>query len=503
MPFKNALVSVSNKEGLIELLTPLVKAGLRVVSTGGTARHLRDHGLPVVDISEQTHFPEILDGRVKTLHPYVHMALLARLDSAEHRQVLKEYKIEPFDLVICNLYPFEASAQKGLTGEDLIEQIDIGGPSMLRSSAKNFNTVTVVCDPQDYPLIASGSNLELRQALAAKVFAHTSYYDSLISFSLSATQDAAPTFALGLKEKQSLRYGENPHQKAKWYVQPLQRGLQSAEILQGKELSYNNILDLDAALSLACQFSDPCAVAVKHNNPCGVATDKNAAYALEKALKADPVSVFGGIIAFNREVGLFEAQMLNQLFLECVLAPSFSTEALQELSKKKNLRLLQMAFPRLQDLKTQYKSVYGGWLAQEPDVFFGRTEHWNFLNNDIQSSIVNDMLFGERVCASLKSNAIAIVREGQTLGLGMGQVNRVDAVEQAVQRMKEHHGAAKMAVLVSDAFFPFADSIEKIAKAGIGYILQPGGSVKDQEVIEAANKYEIKMVLTGSRHFRH
>jgi phosphoribosylaminoimidazolecarboxamide formyltransferase/IMP cyclohydrolase len=503
--FKNALVSVSDKTGLLEFLTPF-KEGLRIVSTGGTAQYLRDHGFKVVDISEQTGFPEVMDGRVKTLHPHVHMALLGRMDKTEHVETLNRFGVQNFDLVICNLYPFEEAVMKNSSQEELIEKIDIGGPSMLRSAAKNFKTVTVLCDPRDYAQVsaAGGTTLAARQQLAAKVFAHTSVYDSLVAQKLQNAQEEMNLQPYGGKLVQSLRYGENPQQKAAWYRTPGdQQGLHTAQILQGKELSYNNILDLDAAATLVREFTEPACVAVKHNNPCGVATDKNIALACEKALKADPVSVFGGIVACNREVDAKCAELLGAIFLECIVAPSFSKEAKELFAKKKNLRLLE--WPAINTCKKTFelKSVAGGFVKQDPDPMASDSGAWKFLGERPSDEILKDMIFGEKVCASLKSNAIALVGGGQTLGLGMGQVNRVDAVEHALQRLRQHHGQAKNVVLISDAFFPFSDSIELAAKAGIRWVLQPGGSVKDEEVIKAARDLGVQMVLTGQRHFRH
>lgn len=501
--FKNALVSVSDKSGLIALLTPF-KEGLRIVSTGGTAQYLRDQGFTVTDISEQTGFPEVMDGRVKTLHPNVHMALLARLDKPEHVKTLEKFSVQNFDLVICNLYPFEEAVLTNSSFEELIEKIDIGGPSMLRSAAKNFQTVTVLCDPQDYPLVIEkkGASLEDRQQLAAKVFAHTSVYDSLVAQKLQMKEFNLR--ALGGKLVRTLRYGENPQQKASWFCWPGEnRGLQSAKILQGKELSYNNILDLDAASNLVREFSQPTCVAVKHNNPCGVATDKSVSIACGKALKADPISVFGGIVAFNCEVDLRSAEILGNVFLECIVAPAFSASAKQFFTKKKNLRILEWPALKQFTKKFEMKSIAGGFITQEPDDIGSNIESWKFLTAKPSSELLEDMSFGEKVCAALKSNSIAIVQNGQTVGLGMGQVNRVDAVEQALQRMKQHHGDVKNAILVSDAFFPFSDSIEIAARAGIRWVLQPGGSLKDEEVFKIAQNLGVEMVITGKRHFRH
>lgn len=506
MRWGRALVSVSDKTGLVELLKPLVAEGLEIVSTGGTARFLSEQGFSVIEISEITGFPEVMDGRVKTLHPHVHMALLGRRDSKDHMETMTSFQVRPIDLVVVNLYPFEEAAKSRASMQELIEKIDIGGPSMLRSAAKNHASVAVLCDPSDYSWF-----LENRKSwdetkgrrLAAKVYAHTSVYDSLIARELGYTE--APLFPLGGKLVQTLRYGENPHQSAFWYRWPGQEtGLSSSRILQGKELSYNNLLDLDAAVSLVREFDLPGAVAVKHNNPCGAAIAEKFSDAVLRAIKSDPVSVFGGIVALNREVGASEAQTLSETFLECIVAPSFTDEALAIFSKKKNLRVL--AWPELSSFERRLdvKTVAGGFLVQTPDVFTKQTTNWK-ISGKLEPSRERDLLFGEKVCGVLKSNAIALVADGMTVGLGMGQVNRVDAVEQALLRMKTHHPQIDPArvSLISDAFFPFADSIEKAAAAGIRWILQPGGSVKDSEVMAAAEKLSVQMVLTGQRHFRH
>lgn len=510
--FKNALVSVSDKSGLAEFLKPYVSRGLRIVSTGGTATYLKDHGFKITDISEQTHFPEVMGGRVKTLHPLVHMPILARSKHPEDFDLLKSHGVEAFDLVICNLYPFEETLLKQKSsGENdfqaLIEKIDIGGPTLLRASAKNFDRVTVVCDPKDYTWIAEKNSqqkelsYEDRKKLSAKVFAHTANYDSLVAQTLSpGFQDS---FSVAGKKVQELRYGENPHQQAAWYALPGDsEGLHSAQILQGKALSYNNLLDLDASSALVREISEPCAVAVKHNNPCGVGMAADINLAIERAVQADPVSVFGGIIALNRELDVAGVQILEKIFLECIVAPAVSNEAQELLSKKKNLRVL--IWPHLMKALSAYqvKKVSGGFLLQNEDSFNSQTE-WQFLTERPNESILKDMVFGERVCAYLKSNAIAIVGEGRTLGLGMGQVNRVDAVEQAILRMKKFGSSVKDKVLVSDAFFPFPDSVERAAEAGIRWILQPGGSMKDNEVFQRAKELGIHMVISGRRHFRH
>jgi len=504
MNFKNALISVSDKSGLVEFLSPYIKNGLRVVSTGGTAEHLKKNGIPVVDISEQTGFPEVMGGRVKTLHPKVHMALLARENIREDFQILKEQKIEPFDLVICNLYPFEQTVLKNASDDELIENIDIGGPSMLRGAAKNHQRVTVVCDPADYKWIAEKKEITLedRRKLAAKVFAHVSSYDSLVAEKLGAGWGTE--FSFSGRKTGELRYGENPQQNASWYAfLANQTGLHSASVLQGKALSYNNIMDLDAAAALVKEFSTPAVVAVKHNNPCGVATDADSMSALKRSLSADPVSVFGGIVALNFSVNKNHAEELSKIFLECIVAPNFDKDAVEVFSKKKNLRILH--WPNILDAqkKIEIKSVNGGFLLQNPDSFSSDSNQWMFLSEKPSLEILNDLQFAEKVCASLKSNSIAIVKNGQTLGLGMGQVNRVEAVRHAIERMNEHHPGITGTILASDAFFPFPDSIEIAARAGIKWIIQPGGSVKDEEVFAAAHSLKINLVLTGTRHFKH
>jgi phosphoribosylaminoimidazolecarboxamide formyltransferase/IMP cyclohydrolase len=501
--FSLALVSCSEKAGLVEFLRPLVERGLRIVSTGGTASHLRSHGFEVLDVSSLTGFPEVMDGRVKTLHPHVHMALLARQTEPGDLELLKQRGLSAFDLVVVNLYPFEAAQAAGKTGDALIEMIDVGGPSMLRAAAKNFQSVTVVSDPQDYPHILEGrySGVEGRRALAGKVFEHTASYDALIARSFN---DGAPEFYCGSKV-QDLRYGENPHQKAIWLRQRGgSQGLHRAEILQGKELSYNNILDLDAASRALRDLAQPeCAVAVKHNSPCGAARGENLLEACRRTLAADPVSVFGGILALSSKVNAATATELCKVFLECVIAPAYEPEALAIFAKKKNLRILQ--WPEI--LKAQpewrWRSVTGGMLVQESDqVLKAQSEYvyWGYRPN---AKIESDLMFAWRICAHLKSNAIAIVGEGQTLGLGMGQVNRVDAVDQAIQRFQQFHPKAKTPVLASDAFFPFPDSIEIAAKAGIQWIIQPGGSVRDAEVRATAEKLKVNILLTNQRHFLH
>ncbi len=509
--FKNALISVSDKTNLIEFIKPFCEKGMRVVSTGGTAKYLMDAGIKVVDISEQTEFPEILDGRVKTLHPKVHMGLLARTHLKDDMEILKQYQVEPFDLVVGNLYPFEKALSQNKTGADLIEYIDIGGPSFLRSASKNFHSITVVCDPLDYKWISDKNgdlSIEDRKKLASKIFAHTSSYDAMISEALYSQSQSY--HGLGGELVQELRYGENPQQNAQWYRRRgALHGLHEAEILQGKALSYNNILDLDAATKLVSEFTEPAAVVVKHNNACGVGINNiSLEKAVEYCLKADPISAFGGIVAINKPINLTCAEKLNSLFLECIIAPDFSQESLNLLSKKKNLRLLK--WPQISELKKyvknekNMKTIVGGYLIQSNDDIENWNQDWKKIGSDpITKEVESSLNLAWKVVSSLKSNAIAIADSNQTLGLGMGQVNRVDAVAQAIERMKTHHNQALNPVLASDAFFPFPDSIELIAKAGIKWVIQPGGSVNDESVFDLALKMKVNLIITGTRHFKH
>lgn len=503
--FRRALVSVSDKTGLIEFLKPLVAGGLKIVSTGGTSKHLQEAGIPVMDVSQQTEFPEILDGRVKTLHPKIHMALLGRIDRQDDMNILNQYGVEPFDLVIGNLYPFEGALAKGYEGEELIEYIDIGGPSFLRSAAKNFKSITIICDHRDYEWISKTKgdlSLEQRKLLAAKIFSHTASYDALIAEALGNQSNL--DHALGGQLVQELRYGENPHQHAKWYRKKGQtNGWHKAEILQGKVLSYNNLLDLDAASNLVSEFSEPAAVAVKHNNPCGVGIGSSGLDALEKTLSADPVSVFGGIVATNFTIDLKCAEKLSTLFLECIVAPSYKDEAKEYFSRKKNLRILEWREMLAMRSGDEIKTINGGYLIQDRDTTEGWSEEWKILGESPSVELKKQMELAWRTVSSLKSNAIAIAGEGMTLGLGMGQVNRVDSVELAIQRWKKFHSKVQNVVLASDAFFPFPDSIELLAKAGIHWVIQPGGSVNDEAVFKAAKEFKVNMVLTGKRHFRH
>lgn len=503
-----ALVSCSDKTGLIELLSPLVEEGWRIYSTGGTAQYLKKNGIPSVEISEMTQFPEVMGGRVKTLHPMVHMSLLAREDVVEDLELLKKYQLSLFNLVVVNLYPFEKVYSESKNQEELIENIDIGGPTMLRSAAKNYSSISVLCDPKDYSWYLQNRKTmskEDRRALAGKVFSHVSVYDSLVARSfLAEVNETKSLYPIGGALVQTMRYGENPQQKAAWYrISGESNGLHLAENVQGKELSYNNLLDLDAATLLVQQFDQPTVVAVKHNNPCGVASGKTIEEALARAIKADPVSVFGGIIVCNREISETCAEFINNYFIECVLAPQINEKARIVFSSKKNLRVLQ--WPSMLNLSQNYeiKSLAGGFLYQEKDQQFSKISDWTFLNTKPSDEIMKDLIFAEKIVGALKSNAIAIVKNEQTIGLGMGQVNRVDAVVQAIERMKKNHGSLQNVVLASDAFFPFADSIELCADSGIQWVMQPGGSIKDEEVKKKALELRVNLVLTGTRHFKH
>lgn len=506
--FKNALISTSDKNGLLEFVKPLADRGMRVVSTGGTSKFLRENKIKVIEVAEQTGFPEVMDGRVRTLHPSIHMPLLARQNVAEDMALLKENNLEPFDLVIVNLYPFADALKKGVHGEELIEFIDIGGPSLLRAAAKNMDRIAVVCDPSDYQWILEkagrGESLTLddRKRLAGKVFSHTSKYDALIAKTLMSDSPAAQSLTGELV--QELRYGENPQQKAWWFKNPgATHGLHDAKILHGKALSYNNLLDLEAAVRALRDFKNPAAVAVKHNNPCGIGTAKTIEQAVERTLVADPVSVFGGIVAINKEVNAESAEKLSKIFLECIVAPSFSSEALAILQKKKDLRLLAWAEMLKVSSEAEFRTVTGGYLLQTQDRIEDWTSSWQIIGEQPNDDLKFDLEMAWKTCAHLKSNAIALASMGTTVGLGMGQVNRVDAVQQAILRMKQHHPNAKNVVLASDAFFPFPDSIEAIAQAGIKWVIQPGGSIRDEAVIARAKELGVNMVLTQVRHFRH
>lgn len=510
MPF--ALLSVSDKAGVVDFARGLTNRGFGLISTGGTAKALRDAGLAVRDISEVTGFPEMLDGRVKTLHPVVHGGLLARRDLPDHMAVIAEHGIAPIDVVVVNLYPFrETAAKPGVEAEDVIEQIDIGGPSMLRSAAKNFAAVTVVVDPGDYgrvleALTAGGDQLPLRRELAAKVYAHTAAYDSAISgwFAEQAGDRFPHRMTLAFERAQTLRYGENPHQKAAFYVDARGAGLSGLVQKGGKELSFNNFLDLEGALLAVDPFAGECACAiVKHTTPCGLATGATPLEAYQKALACDPVSAFGSIISFTVPVDAVVAQAISSLFVECIVAPSFAPEAVDILGAKKNLRVLEgRAAERPGALDV--KRVRGGVLVQEKAPTVIDDASWKVVTKRAPTDTERrDLLFAWRAVASVKSNAIVLARDGATIGIGAGQMSRVDAAFLAAHKAKGAGHATSGAALGSDAFFPFRDSVDHAASAGVTAIVQPGGSVRDAEVIAAADEHGIAMVFTGQRLFRH
>ena len=507
-----ALLSVSDKSGLTDLARGLVLLGFDLVSTGGTARALRDAGLTVRDLSDVTGFPEMLDGRVKTLHPVVHGGLLARRDLAEHMAVIAEHGIAPIDVVVVNLYPFrETAAKPGIAPADVIEQIDIGGPSMLRSAAKNFAAVTVVVDPADYGRVldalgAGDDQLALRRELAGKVYAHTAAYDSAIS-AWFAQQDGdrfPPRMTLAFERAQTLRYGENPHQQAAFYVDAPGAGLAALVQKGGKELSFNNILDLEGALLAIDPFAGECACAiVKHTTPCGLATGATALEAYQKALACDPVSAFGSIIAFTVPVDAAAAQAIASLFVECIVAPAFTPEAVEILGAKKNLRVLEgRAAERPGALDV--KRVRGGVLVQEKAPTHINDSAWRVVTKRAPTAVEQrDLLFAWRAVASVKSNAIVLARDGATIGIGAGQMSRVDAAFLAAHKAQGTGHATAGSALGSDAFFPFRDSIDSAASAGVTAIVQPGGSVRDAEVIAEADRLDVAMVFTDHRTFLH
>lgn len=509
---KRALVSVSDKTGLVPFVEGLVSLGWEIVATGGTQKLLEDSGVKTVGISEVTGFPEILDGRVKTLHPKVHGGLLARRDIPSHMQTLSEQGITPIDLVCVNLYPFRQTIEKeGVTMEDAIENIDIGGPSMLRSSAKNWKDVTVVCDPADYETVlselrASGStSASTRLKLSAKAYTHTAEYDICIARYMREQAGLTEKLFLEYELKQSLRYGENPHQSAKFYAgaEKCSYALPFAEQIQGKELSYNNIQDANAALCVLRDFSEPFCVALKHMNPCGAATGATIEEAWQAAYEADKVSIYGGIVAVNRELTAEVAAGMKPIFLEIVIAPSFSPEALEILSSKKNLRVLKVDMTPDTNLQMQYIGVCGGMLAQQLDTCTeSLTPQMCVTKAKPTEAQMRDLDFGWRIVKHVKSNAIAVVRDGHTIGVGAGQTNRVGSAEIALKQAREA-GYTDGLVLASDGFLPFDDTVSLAAQYGVSAIVQPGGSIRDNDAVAKADECGITMLMTGVRHFKH
>lgn len=509
---KRALVSVSDKRGIVPFVQKLEDLGVEIISTGGTKKVLGEAGIKVINIEDVTGFPEMMDGRVKTLHPAIHGGLLAKRDHPEHMAQAKDQGIEMIDFVIVNLYPFQQTIEKpDATFADAIENIDIGGPSMIRSAAKNFASVAVIVDSNDYDDIirelqeAGELSAERKLKLAAKAFRHTAAYDALIAeyMTKQSGEDYPEKLTVTYNLKQPLRYGENPHQFASFYEKPIQNlsSIAGAKQLHGKELSYNNIKDADAALAVVRDFNEPAVAAIKHMNPCGVGIGETVYEAYLKAYEADPVSIFGGIVASNAEIDEQTAAKMKEIFLEIIIAPSFTKEALNILQEKKNLRLLTVEFNKNQPVEHFITSVSGGALLQEVD---------KLSYEDVSVTIPTEkkptddewkqLKMAWKVVKHVKSNAIVLAKEDRTIGIGAGQMNRVGAAKIAIEQAGE---LAKGSVLASDAFFPMSDTVEAAAKAGISAIIQPGGSKRDQDSIDMANKYGIAMVFTGVRHFKH
>ena len=509
---KRALVSVSDKTGLVDFVKGLQTAGWEIIATGGTQKLLEDSGVKTIGISDVTGFPEICDGRVKTLHPKVHGGLLARRDEPSHLQALQENGIEFIDLVCVNLYPFrETIAKEGTTMAEAIEKIDIGGPSMLRSAAKNYNDVTVVCDPADYDTILAEINatgnttLETRLQLSAKAYTHTAQYDCCIATYMREKAGLNEKLFLEFDLKQGLRYGENPHQSAKFYAstKAIPFSLASGKQLQGKEMSYNNIQDANAALNIARDFQQPFCVALKHMNPCGAAVAETIEEAWQKAYEADTVSIYGGIVICNRTITKEIALGMKPIFLEIVIAPDFTDEAMEIFATKKNLRVIQVDMTPSSEAIDQYVSVNGGLLVQHLDTQI-ETITADMCATKVQpdAATLADMQFGWNIVKHVKSNAIVVVKNGQTLGVGAGQMNRVGSAEIA---MKQAHaaGVTEGLILASDGFLPFDDTVALAAKYGVTAIVQPGGSIRDNDCIVKADELGICMLMTGTRHFKH
>ena len=507
-----ALISVSDKNGVVEFAQRLRALGWEIIATGGTMKLLRDKGVEVINISDVTGFPEICDGRVKTLHPKVHGGLLARRDDESHLQALKENGIEFIDMVCVNLYPFRQTiAKPDVTMEDAIENIDIGGPSMLRSAAKNYKDVTVVCDPADYDRIigeieATGNTtVETRLQLSAKAYTHTAEYDSMIATYMRKAAGLNEKLFLEFDAVQSLRYGENPHQQARFYgaADAGAYSLATAKQLNGKELSYNNIQDANAALCIVREFDKPFCVGLKHMNPCGAATGKDVVEAWTKAYEADKVSIFGGIVATNCTVTKEAAELMKPIFLEIIMAPKFDEDALEVLCTKKNLRLLEVSMDKGAVDPKQYVSVNGGLLVQDLDVATKAvTADMCVTKAKPAPEQMEDLNFGWHIVKHVKSNAIVAVKDGRTLGVGAGQMNRIGSAEIA---LKQAHaaGVTEGLVLASDGFFPFDDCVTLAAEYGVTAIVQPGGSVRDEDSVKMADEKGIAMVFTGERHFKH
>lgn len=519
VPVRNALISVSDKMGLTDLAAGLRAAGVTIYSTGGTRSHLEKSGIDVEDVASYTGFPEMLDGRVKTLHPRIFAGILARRDRPDHLETIAEHDIEPFDLVVVNLYPFAATASRaGASREECIEQIDIGGPSLVRAAAKNQNDVVIATNPEQYGEIieqlqtSGGTTLELRRQLAAEAFDHTANYDRAIAEYLqgeTVSGEFPQNMHVNLRRKTQLRYGENPHQRAALYSDRSDRSanLVSARQISGKELSYNNLLDLDAALEIVRGFARPAAAVIKHNNPCGAATADTLVEAVANALAGDPLSAFGSVIGINRTVDVATAELLCEpgLFIEAIVAPDFEASAVGLLTTrpkwKDNVRLMQVG--RLDDIgpKITRRFISGGMLVQDADRLSSSSLQWKTATDTpVDDELWDDISFAWEMVRHVKSNAIVLAKDTALIGVGAGQMSRVDSVEIAIEKAGQRSAGS---ILASDAFFPFPDSIEAAAKAGVAAIIQPGGSRRDDEVIAACDEFEIPMVFTGRRHFKH
>lgn len=508
-----AVISVSDKKGIKQFAKGLEKQGFKIIASGGTAKELKKAGVKVTEVSKITKFPEMLDGRVKTLHPKIHGGLLARREKPDHMKMLAKYGIPQIDIVVINLYPFEkVISKKDFTHEEAIENIDIGGPSIVRAAAKNYEHVAVVTDPASYPEILKELkdnkgqiSLDTKIRLQRRAFELTAQYDAAISAYLMPSKDTdifPKRLDVRLDKIQDLRYGENPHQQAAFF-RAEGGGVAQAEQLHGKELSYNNILDMEAAYSIVSYFVDTAVAVVKHNNPCGVATAKSVKAAYLKAYECDKVSAYGGIVASNRMIDEEAAKEISKLFVEVVIAPEYSTAAVEEFKKKKNLRVMRCGLIDFSNSsrKFEFKKVSGGMLLQQIDVAeLNMSDLMVATRRQPSLQELEDMFFAWGVCKFVKSNAIVIVKNGATIGIGAGQMNRVGSAQIALQQAGKH---AKKAVMASDGYFPFADSIELARKHGITAVIQPGGSIRDEEVIKAANKYRMTMAFTGRRHFRH
>ena len=508
---KRALISVYDKEGIVEFSKGLKALGWEIISTGGTSKTLKEAGIEVKEIEDITGFPEILDGRVKTLNPLIHGGLLYKRDDENHIKIVTEMNIGSIDLVVNNLYPFEETIKKtNVTHEEIIENIDIGGPSMIRAAAKNYKFVTVLVDPKDYERVleelkSGDTSIETRQYLVSKVFNYTAYYDSLIANYFNNLEENyfPEKLTLAYKHEQHLRYGENPHQKAAFYreVGTISGTIADGVQLHGKELSFNNINDTNGALEILKEFDEPTVVAVKHTNPCGIGSGSTILEAYIKAYECDKDSIFGGIIAANQEITKDVAEKISEIFLEVIIAPDFTDEALEILTKKKNIRLIKLDNISYKESKEfDLKKVRGGLLLQEKDNIL-LLDNLEVVTNRLPSEQEKeDMLFAWKSAKNIKSNGVVIAKDKATIGIGLGEVNRFWVVENAIKRSKDKVVGS---VIASDGFFPFKDSIEVLAKAGIKAIIQPGGSIKDNEVIEEANKNDITMIFTGIRHFKH